>query len=83
MKDFKSMIKAVGDHGKVLGKGFVRMLYGASVAGLIGVSAYGFVAVPAEGGYIAVCDFIGAMATLVIAVTGMYAMGGNQKGAKK
>ena len=83
MKDFKSMIKTVGDHGKILGKGFLRTLYGASVAGLIGMAAYGFVMIPTEGGYMAVCDFIGAIATMVIAMTGMYVMGGHKKGAKK
>lgn len=83
MKDFKSMIKAAGDHGKVLCKGFVRTLYGACVAGLVGMAVYGFVAVPSEGGYMAVCDFVGAIATLVIAMTGMYVMGGNKKGVKK
>lgn len=83
MENFKSIIKAAGYHGQILCKGLARTLYGASIAGLMGLSAYGFVMVPTEGGYMAVCDFIGAIATVVIALAGMYAMGGNKKGAKK
>lgn len=83
MRDFKSIIKAAICHGKILGKGFVRTLYGACVAGLIGMTVYGFIMIPSEGGYMAVCDFVGAIATMVIAMTGMYAMGGNKKGAKR
>ena len=83
MKDFKSIIKEACYHGQILCKGFARTLYGASVAGLMGLAVYGFVMVPTEGGYIAVCDFIGAIATMIIALAGMYVMGGNKKGAKK
>ena len=51
------------------------MLYGAAVAGLFTLAAYGFVSIPSEGGYIAVCDFIAAIATLVVALNGAYAFG--------
>ena len=38
--NFKSAIKAAGRHGKILIKGFTRMLYGALTAGLIGLAVY-------------------------------------------
>ena len=83
MKDFKIAAKRIGIHGMILLKGFVKVLYGASVADLIAIAVYGFMAIPSEGGYRAVCDFIGAIAIMAIALTGMYVMGGNKKGAKK
>ena len=66
-------------HVKILARGLLRVLYGAAVAGLLGLAAYGFAAIPSEGGYVAVCDFMVAMATLFIALTCMYALGGKQK----
>ena len=66
-------------HVKILLRGFSKVLYGAVVAGLLGLSVYGFMAIPTEGGYVAVCDFIGAMATLISALNGMYAFGARRK----
>ena len=60
------------------------MLVGAMTAGFIGLAGYGFMAIPSEGGYAAVADFVLAVFFLVIAVVGVYIMGGNQKkGGKK
>jgi hypothetical protein len=40
--------------------------------------------IPTEGGYIAVCEFIGSMATTVIGVTCMWDIGHDRKkGARK
>ena len=79
MKEIKSVAKAIAVHGKILWKGFIRMLFGAATAGLIGLAAYGFIMIPSEGGWTAVCEFIGATATVVVAVSCVYAMGGAKK----
>ena len=83
MKDFKSVAKAIGHHTRILFKGFTRVLYGTAVAGTFAMAAYGFVSVPSEGGYIAVCDFIVAIATTCVALCCMYALGGSKKKGDK
>lgn len=77
--EVKKAVREIGYHCKVLVKGFGRVVYGAAVAGLFGFAVYGFTVIPAEGGYVAVCDFIASMATLVIALNGMYACGARRK----
>lgn len=79
MKDFRNVCHTIGHHGKIAWKGFVRMLFGAATAGLIAMAVYGFVVIPTEGGWAAVCDFIVSVATLVVALICMYAMGGSMK----
>lgn len=66
-------------HIKILFRGFTRMLYGALTAGAFAMAAYGFSMIPGEGGYIAVCDFIGAIATMCVAFTCMYHQGGGKR----
>ena len=75
----KIAIKFVAYHGKILWRGLKRMLYGAATAGLFGMAVYGFVMIPKEGGYIAVCDFIGAIATMTVALVCMYHQGCSKK----
>lgn len=75
MKEFKKIVY----HGKVLLKGFMRMVCGACTAGLVGLAAYGFATIPSEGGYVAVLNFITAGLVLALAFTFMYAMGGGKK----
>lgn len=71
-------------HGKILFQGAVRMVHGTAIAGLMALAIYGFVMIPSEGGYIAVCDFIGSIATIAVALNCMYSLGSNKKkGAKK
>lgn len=82
MNNLKSIGRCIAYHVKILLRGFVRMVYGAAVAGLIGMAAYGFAAIPSEGGYVAVCDFIASMATLVIALTCMYAFGAKKRNGR-
>ena len=82
MKEFKSIIKSTGYHGKILLRGFVKVTAGAITACLIAVSVYGYCMVPTEGGYMAVCDFVGATAGAVMALCSMYAAG-RKKGVKK
>ena len=84
MRDFKSAARAVWHHSKILFTGFYRMLFGTVIAGLIALAVYGFIMIPSGDGYVAVCEFIGSIATVCIALTGMYAMGcSKKKGAKK
>lgn len=79
MKDFKSVTNTVLRHGKILFRGFTRMLYGTMTAGTFAIAIYGFVMISREGGWTAVCDFIGAIATTCVAVTCMYAQGGGKR----
>ena len=78
----KKAWKAVKFHTKIAWRGFCRTLYGALVAGLIAMAVYGFVSVTTEAGWTAVCDFIASCATLVVALSNMYWIGCNKKGAK-
>ena len=62
-------------HAKIMLRGLVRVIWGALTAGLMGLAVYGFVAVPMEGGYTAVCDFIGAVCLMGIAFISIYLLG--------
>ena len=78
----KKAWNAVKFHTKIAWRGFCRTLYGSAVAGLIAMAVYGFVSVTNESGWTAVCDFIASCATLAVALSNMYFMGGRKKGAK-
>ena len=82
MLNVKRFMKNVRFHGLVLLKGMMMMLFGTATAGLMGLAIYGFVMVGTEGGYMAVADFLVAMATVVVACACMYAMG-RKRGVKK
>lgn len=75
-KKFGKAIGRVVYHSKILLRGLAKTLYGTMVAGLVGLSVYGFVMIPTEGGYTAVCEFVVASLTLGMAVGAMYAFGG-------
>lgn len=78
------MMNAIKFHARVLGKGFIRMLVGTITAGFAAAAVYGFAVIPKEEGYAAVGDFLLAIVSLIIALCGVYIMGGSQKkGAKK
>lgn len=77
--EVKRVAERFGHHGGILLKGCMRMLYGTATAGLVALAVYGFVMIPSEGGYVAVCDFIGSAVTMVVALGGMYAQGGGRK----
>lgn len=74
-RNFKEVMQLIGFHGTILLRGCIKMLYGTMTAGLLGLAVGGFAAIPSEGGYVAVCDFIAAIATLTVALTCMYAFG--------
>lgn len=65
----------IGYHARVMFTGFLNAVYGALTAGLVGLSIYGFYAIPSEGGYFAVCEFLLAIATMLIALSCMYKWG--------
>lgn len=56
-------------------RGLVRTIWGALTANLLGLAVYGFTAIPSEGGYTAVCDFIGAVCILCLAFVSVYVQG--------
>lgn len=79
MESFKSAVEFVSIHGKILLRGFIRMVFGALTAGLFALAVFGFVMVSSESGWTAVCDFIASTAMAVIAVTCVYIQGGKRK----
>lgn len=83
MNDCKTALRGIWNHGKVLGRGMVKALSGAGAAGLVWLGIHGYAAVPAEGGYVAVCDFIASTAMLFLAGLAMYLMGGRCRKAGK
>lgn len=73
---------SVGFHARIVIRGLLRTLYGAAVAGLIGLAVFGFVCITKETGWAAVCDFITSCATLFVGVLNIYMMGRPRKAAK-
>ena len=73
--EINKAVRCVQRHGMILVKGLMRTLYGALTAGLAGVAVATFAAIPMEGGYAAVCDFIAAVATAAVALGSIYAFG--------
>lgn len=76
---FKKTMGRMIHHGKILLRGLAKTVYGTAVAGLVGLSVYGFVMIPSEGGYTAVCEFVVASLTMGMACGAMYAFGGCRK----
>ena len=70
-------------HARIAWRGFCRAVYGATVAGLLAIAVYRFVSVAGETGWIAVCDFIAACATMIVALANMYLMGRKKKRGTK
>lgn len=84
MNKFKRFAKTAWFHTKVLLKGLKRVVLGATTASMIAFAVYGFRAIPTEGGYTAVCDFIAAIAMMMLGMLCMYAMGaGYKRGANR
>lgn len=81
--NFSNFIEALGFHVSILVRGIGRTLYGALIAGLIGISIYGFASIRNEAGYIAVFDFIASCATLTVALCNVYLLGVVRKKGKK
>lgn len=84
MKGIKSAVEFASCHGKILLRGLIRMVYGALTACLFALAIYGFTMITSEAGWTAVCEFIAATATAVVALSCMYAMGaGRKRGATR
>ena len=79
MGNFNSVCKVISSIGSCLLKGFFRMMFGALTTGLFALAIYGFIMITSESGWLAVSDFVAAIATSVVALSCMYAMGGPRK----
>lgn len=71
------------DYAMTMLRGLVRTAYGTLVAGLIAVAVSGFIRVDCQSGYCAVLNFIGASATLAVAMSNVYVIGRKRRGGKK
>ena len=65
----------IGHHSVVVLRGLVKVLYGTATAGLMGLAVYGFLAIGRESGWTAVCDFIVAILTMIVALISVYVFG--------
>lgn len=84
MNDFKSVMRTIRGVGKILLRGFLRMMYGAGTAGLFVLAIGGFVMITGVSGWTAVMEFIASICTATVAITCMYAIGGGvKKGARR
>lgn len=70
-------------HARIAWRGLCRTVYGAAVTGLIAMAVYRFVSVAGETGWMAVCDFIAACVTMIVALSNMYFMGRKKKRGTK
>lgn len=82
MNKSSNVLEQIKFHSGILLKGLIRTIYGALIAGLIGISIYGFIVIEGETGYLAVFDFIAACATMTVAVCNLYLMGGKKRGKR-
>lgn len=84
MINLKQLSKWVGFHGKILFKGFIRMLCGSATAALFAVGIYGLILIASGMGWEAVFAFLISIGNIFIALMTTYAMGGTgKKGAKR
>ena len=75
----KKWLGIISRHTRILLTGFTRVVYGTLIAGTLAVSIYGFMSIPSIEGYAAVSEFVASVATLIVAITCMYALGINRK----
>ena len=80
MKEIKKAAGFAVYHGMILLRGAAKMLFGTSMAALIALTVDGFAAIPLEGGYAAVGDFIFAVSLAAITIGGLYLFGGKKRG---
>lgn len=85
MKSYlKKLSRMIAYHCSILLKGLIKMLWGTVLTAMIATAIYGFIAIPSEGGYDAVCDFLVSISTLGVALANIYLMGRNVgRGTKK
>ena len=79
-RDSKEVMQRISFHGMILLRGICKMVYGTLTAVVIILAVDGFAAVPSEGGYAAVFDFVYAVSLIVIALCGLYLFGCKKSG---
>ena len=75
-KQIKKFFAGFKNHIVIFIRGMIRIIYGAAIAGLFAMAAYGFISIPSDGGWTAVFDFVASAATLVVAFANVYVIGG-------
>lgn len=78
-KRLTKLIDMIGPHGYLMCKGFIRVLYSVIIAGLAYTAANGFTRVLTTGGYTAVFVFLLSALAMLVALGGVYLMGGHPK----
>ena len=68
----------MGKHLRVLGKGFVRTLWGSALGLTVAAAVWIYAQIHQVSGWAAVGEFLLATATLAVAVSGVYHMGGKR-----
>ena len=83
-KRLTKLIGRIGPHGYLLCKGFARVLYSVIIAGLAYTATNGFARVLTMRGYTAVFVFLLSTLAMLVALGGIYLMGGHpEKEVKK
>ena len=71
----KEVMRRIFFRCEIVLRGMAKSLFGTALAGLTAMAVYGFMTIPSEGGYTAVCEFIASCAKLTTALCGMYFFG--------
>ena len=70
-------------HIRIMFAGFLRTLSSAATIGCFALSVYAFKAIPAASGYLAIAEFVGAIAALCGAFAAMYFAGKRESKAER
>ena len=81
--NYRNILEQIKFHSFIVLRGFVRTIYGAITAGMIGLAIYGFIMIESEAGYLAVFDFVGSCALVTVAMCNVYLMGGKRHGGAR
>ena len=74
-RNLKKAAQVICFHSMILLRGLAKVLYGTVTMCLLLAAGWGLRAIPTEGGYAAVGDFIIATVCIVMALVLMYACG--------
>jgi hypothetical protein len=77
--NYRNILEHLKFHSFVVLRGFVKTIFGAITAGMLGLAIYGFILIESESGYLAVFDFVGSCALVTVAMCNVYLMGGKRK----
>lgn len=81
--NYRNIVERIKFHSFVVLRGFIRTTFGAITAGMIGLAIYGFIMIESESGYLAVFDFVGSCALVIVAMCNVYLMGGKRHGGAR